>query len=111
MFGASPFGVPVTSPDQVNPGRPAARLGRGETIRVATVASSGSTWYLAASVQNKFSSSFSLAGYFAATFSYCVQSLVRSYRSYGKLAGSWLTVPATSHGGRITLVLAIQPSW
>src|SRR5262249_46558731 len=40
--GASPFGVPVTSPDQVNSLRPAARLGRGKTARVATEASSGS---------------------------------------------------------------------
>ena len=31
MLGASPFGVPVISPDQVNCVRPAARLGRGAT--------------------------------------------------------------------------------
>src|SRR5262245_50794321 len=88
MLGASPFGVPVISPDQVNSLRPAARLGRGVTTRVIKVASSGRTWYLAASVQNRFSNSLSLAGYLAATFSDCVQSLVRSYSSYGKLAGS-----------------------
>src|SRR5262249_5044907 len=111
MLGASPFGVPVISPDQVNSLRPAARLGRGATTRVAKVASSGGTWYLAASVQNSFSSSLSFAGYLAATLSNCVQSLVRSYSSYGKPAGSWLTAAASSHGGRMTLVLAIQPSW
>src|SRR5215831_241992 len=111
MLGASPFGVPVISPDQVNSVRPAARLGRGETMRVATVASSGRTWYLAASSQNRGSSSLSFSGYLAATLSNWVQSFVRSYSSYGKPAGSWLTAPATSHGGRITLVLAIQPSW
>src|SRR5262245_30235377 len=111
MLGASPFGVPVIVPDHANLVRPAAKLGRGATTRVATVASSGKTWYLAASAQNRFCSSLSLAGYLTATFSNCVQSLVRSYSSYGKLAGSWLTAPATSHGGRITLVLAIQPSW
>src|SRR5262249_33403156 len=111
MNGASPFGVPVILPDQVNSVRPAARLGRGATTRVATEASSGRTWYFCASVQNKGSSSLSLAGFLAATSSSCVQSLVRSYSSYGNPAGSWLTAPATSHGGRITLVLAIQPSW
>src|SRR5262245_53791669 len=77
MEGASPFGVPVISPDQVNSVRPAARLGRGATTRVATEESSGRTWYLAASAQNSLSSSLSLAGYLAATFSDCVQSLVR----------------------------------
>src|SRR5215813_12723115 len=111
MLGASPFGVPVISPDHVNCVRPAARLGRGATARVDIEASSGMTWYLAASTQNRFSSSLSFSGYLAATFSHCVQSLLRSYSSYGKLAGSWLTAPASSHGGRITLVLAIQPSW
>src|SRR5262245_21477439 len=111
MLGASPFGVPVISPFQVNSLRPTARLGRGVTARVAKDASSGKTWYLAASTQNRFSSSFSFSGYLAATSSNCVQSLVRSYSSYGKLAGSWGTAPATSHGGRATLVLAIQPSW
>jgi hypothetical protein len=49
MLGASPFGVPVISPDQVNSVRPAARLGRGWTSRVATEESSGRTWYLFAS--------------------------------------------------------------
>ena len=83
MLGASPFGVPVISPDQVNCVRPAARLGRGATSRVAKEASSGRTWYLSASTQNRFSSSLSLSGYLAATLSYCVQSLVRSYSSYG----------------------------
>src|SRR5881296_3111364 len=107
MLGASPFGVPVISPNQANWLRPAARLGRGATTRVATVASSGRTWYLFASTQNSCSSSLTLSGYFAATSSNCVQSLLRSYSSYEKLAGSWLTFPATSHGGRITLVLAI----
>src|SRR5208283_421586 len=107
MFGASPFGVPVISPDQENTARPAARLGRGATIRVATVASSGSTWYFSASSQNRLSISLTLSGYLAATLSNCVQSLLRSYNSYGKLAGSWLTALATTHGGRITLVLAI----
>jgi len=43
MRGASPFGVPVISPDQVKVVRSAARLGRGATTRVATVASSGFT--------------------------------------------------------------------
>src|SRR5262245_46848888 len=110
MFGASPLGVPVISPDQVNLVRPAARLGRGVTTRVATVASSGRTWYFSASTQNSFSSSLSLSGYLAARLSHCVQSLVRSYSSYGKPAGSWLTRPAMIHGGRTTLVLAIHPS-
>src|SRR5215470_9054911 len=76
-LGASPFGVPVIRPDQVNWLRPEERLGRGATARVATVASSGRTWYLFASTQNSFSSSLTLAGYFAATFSYCVQSFER----------------------------------
>ena len=110
MLGASPFGLPVISPDQVNCVPPAARLGRGATTRVATEASRGSTWYLFASTQNSFSSSLSLSGYLAATSSYCVQSLVTSYSSYGKPAGSWFTAPASFHGGRITSVLAIQPS-
>src|SRR5262249_51380187 len=83
MLGASPFGVPVISPDQVNWVRPAARLGRGATARVANEASSGRTWYLFASTQNRRSSSLSLSGYLVATSSYCVQSLVRSYNSYG----------------------------
>src|SRR5215475_13616846 len=83
MLGASPFDVPVISPDQVNWLRPAARLGRGATARVAKEASSGSTWYFFASTQNRRSNSFSLSGYLAATFSYCVQSLLRSYSSYG----------------------------
>jgi hypothetical protein len=82
MLGASPFGVPVISPDQVNCVRPAARLGRGATARVAKEASRGRTWNLAASTQNRFSSSLSLAGYLAATLSFCVQSFVRSYSSY-----------------------------
>src|SRR5262245_42329933 len=77
MLGASPFGVPVISPDQVNWVRPAARLGRGATARVAKEASSGRTWYLAASAQNSLSSSLTLSGYLAATLSDCVQSLVR----------------------------------
>src|SRR5262245_66446660 len=111
MLGASPFGVPVIWPDQANLVRPAERLGRGATARVETDASSGRTWYLFASTQNSFSSSLSLSGYLSATLSYCVQSLVRSYSSYGKPAGSWLTRPARTHGGRTTLVLAIQPSW
>jgi hypothetical protein len=81
MLGASPFGVPVISPDQVNALRPAARLGRGATIRVATVASSGRTWYLPASTQNRLSSSLTFSGYLAATLSNCVQSLLRSYSS------------------------------
>src|SRR5262245_9181649 len=63
MLGASPFGVPVTSPDQVNSVRPAARLGRGATTRVATVASSGRTWYLFASSQKRFPKSLTLSGY------------------------------------------------
>jgi hypothetical protein len=91
--------------------RPAARLGRGAASRVATVASSGRTWYFSASSQSNGSSSLSFSGYLAATSSNCVQSLARSYSSYGKPAGSWLTAPATTHGGRTTLVLAIQPSW
>src|SRR5262245_24247604 len=111
MLGASPFGVPVIVPDQVNWVRLAARLGRGATARVVQDESSGRTWYLFASTQNSFSSSLSLSGYLAATFSYCVQSLVRLYSSYGKAAGSWGTRPAMTHGGRTTLVLAIQPSW
>src|SRR5262245_55254838 len=85
MLGASPFGVPVIVPLQVNWVRPAARLGRGETTRVAAAASSGSTWYLAASVQNSRSSSFTFSGYFAATSSDCVQSFVRSYSSHERL--------------------------
>src|SRR5215471_17033692 len=76
--GASPFGVPVISPLQVNSLRPAARLGRGVISRVATVASSGRTWYLAASAQNNLSSSLTLAGYLLATLSDWVQSLLRS---------------------------------
>ena len=88
MLGASPFGVPVISPDQVKTLRPAVRLGRGATSRVATEASSGSTWYFFASAQNRSSSSLSFSGYLAATFSDCVQSLLRSYSSYGKPAGS-----------------------
>ena len=43
MLGASPLGVPVISPDQLNWVRPAARLGRGAAMRVATEASSGRT--------------------------------------------------------------------
>src|SRR5262249_16098774 len=86
MLGASPFGVPVISPDQLNSLRPAARLGRGETRRVATLASRCRTWYLAASSQNRGSSSLSFSGYLAATLSNCVQSFVRSYSSYGKPA-------------------------
>src|SRR5262245_22680729 len=110
MLGASPFGVPVISPDQVNSVRPAARLGRGATARVATVVSSGRTWYLLASSQNRLSISLTFSGYLSARLSNCVQSSVTSYSSYGKAAGSWLTAPATIHGGLITLVLAIQPS-
>src|SRR5215467_8030188 len=83
MLGGSPFGVPVISPDQVNCVRPAARLGRGATARVDMEASSGMPWYLAASAQNRSSSSLSLSGCLAATLSNCVQSLVRSYSSYG----------------------------
>src|SRR5262245_34974131 len=111
MLGASPFGVPVISPDQVNSVRPAARLGRGATSRVATVASRGRTWYLSASSQNRLAISLTFSGYLSATLSNCVQSSVTSYSSYGKPAGSWLTAEARTHGGRMTLVLAIQPSW
>src|SRR5262245_8405549 len=110
-LGASPFGVPVIWPDQVKLVRPAARLGRGATARVAADASSGRTWYFSASTQKSFSSSLSLSGCLSAMLSYCVQSLVRSYSSYGKPAGSLLTRPARTHGGRTTLALAIQPSW
>ena len=40
-----------------------------------------------------------------------VQSLVRSYSSQVTLfAGSGLAAPTVSHGGRMTFVLAIQPS-
>src|SRR6266702_2650110 len=83
MLGASPFGVPVIRPVHVKCVRPAARLGRGDAALVASLASSGRTWYLFASTQNRFASSLSLAGYLAATFSNCVQSLVTSYSSYG----------------------------
>src|SRR5262245_28648960 len=110
MNGASPFGVPVILPDQANSVRPADRLGRGATTRVATEASSGRTWYFCASVQNRDSSSLSLAGFLAATSSSSVQSLATSCSSQGNPARSWLTAPATSHGGRITFVLVIQPS-
>src|SRR5215468_4862412 len=110
MLGASPFGVPVIVPLQVNVLRPAARLGRGVMSRVATVASNGRTWYLLASTQNNFSSSLSFSGYLAATSSDCVQSLERSNSSYGYPAGSCDTAPTTSHGSRMTFVLAIHPS-
>src|SRR6516225_6458983 len=99
MKGASPLGVPVISPDQVKVLRPAVRLGRGVTSRVATEVSRGSTWYFSASVQKRFSISLSLAGYLSATSLACVQSLLRSYSSNGKLAGSWLVGAKTSHGG------------
>src|SRR5215467_12870402 len=100
MKGASPFGVPVISPDQVKTVHPAVRLGRGVTIRGATEASSGKTWYFFASAQKRFCNSLSFAGYFALTSSYCVQSLRRSYNSQGRPAGSRVTFPMTSHGGR-----------
>src|SRR5262245_56295150 len=67
MLGASPFGVPVISPDQVNSVRPAARLGRGATARVATVASSGRAWYLLASSQNRLPRYLPFSGYLSAT--------------------------------------------
>src|SRR5262249_42393190 len=80
MLGASPFGVPVISPDQVNSVRPAARLGRGATSRVATVTSRGRTWYLSASSQNRLAISLTFSGYLSATLSNCVQSSVTSTR-------------------------------
>src|SRR6516162_8262051 len=110
MLGASPFGVPVTWPDQVKVVRPALRLGFGVMTRVATEASRGMTWYFAASSQKSLSISFTLSGYWSATLLASVQSCSTSYNSYGKPAGSWLTAPATSQGGRMTFVLAIQPS-
>src|SRR6516165_3267142 len=78
MLGATPFGVPVTSPDQANSVRPAARLGLGVTTLVAKVASSGRTLFLRASSQNRAVSCFSLSGYLAATLSACVQSFETS---------------------------------
>src|SRR5262249_7967615 len=63
------------------------------------------------SSQNRLAISLTFSGYFSATLSNCVQSSVTSYSSYGKPAGSWLTAEARTHGGRMTLVLAIQPSW
>jgi hypothetical protein len=43
-FAASPLGMPVTvSPEKVNNRRPAAKLGRGTTRRVAAEASNGRT--------------------------------------------------------------------
>ena len=83
MLGASPLGVPVSGAVQVNTLRPAVMLGRGVTSRVATEASSGSTWYFSASFQNSSCISFSLAGFLAARSSDCVQSFVRSYSSHG----------------------------
>src|SRR5262249_57931777 len=87
MNGASPFGVPVILPDQVNSVRPAARLGRGATTRVATEASSGRAWYFRASGPHKGSSSLSFAGFLAGAASSFVQSLVRSCDSCGGTAG------------------------
>src|SRR5512137_2236482 len=111
MLGASPLGVPVRGRVQVNVLRPAVRLGRGVTSRVATVASSGSTLYFLASFQKRASSSFTFPGFAAATSFDWVQSLRRSYSSHGYLSGEAPTPPVTFQGGRITLVLAIHPSW
>ena len=77
-LGASPFGVPVKVPFQVNSSRPAVRLGRGVTSRVATEASSGRTWYFSASCQKIASISLSFSGFSAAMSFDWVQSLVRS---------------------------------
>ena len=96
----------------MNTFRPAVMLGRGVTSRVATDASSGSTWYFSASLQNRSCSSFSLSGFFAATSSRLrpvaceVVELPRVRRP-----GPVDRRRRCTHGGRITLVLAIQPSW
>src|SRR5215831_15255464 len=109
--GESPCGKPVIGRVYTNSLRPAVMLGRGATSRVATEASSGSTSYFFASVRNTCFSCLTLSGYLAATSSHCVQSLVRSYSSQVTLFnGSGLTAPMTSHGGRMTFVLSIQPS-
>ena len=63
---------------QVNVFRPAVMLGRGTTRRVATVASSGSTWYFFASFQKISWSSFTFFGFDLARSFVCVQSLRRS---------------------------------
>src|SRR4029453_3583926 len=109
MKGASPFGVPVSSPDHVKTFRPAVRLGRGVTSRAATDASSGRTSYFFASAQKRSPISFNLAGFLSATFSYCVQSLVRSYSSQGKPAGSRRAGPNVSHGGGTPPLGAVPP--
>jgi len=74
MLGASPLGVAVSGRVQVNALRPAVMLGRGVIIRAITESSSGSTWYFAASYQNRSCICLSLSGSFAATSFPCVQS-------------------------------------
>src|SRR4029079_18745805 len=56
------FGRLIVARGHLNSVRPAARLGRGAASRVATVASSGSTWYFSASSQNSGSSSLTFSG-------------------------------------------------
>src|SRR4029078_12720408 len=68
------FGRLIVARGHVNSVRPAARLGRGAASPVATVASSGSTWYFSASSQNSGFSSLTFSGYLSATLSNWVQS-------------------------------------
>ena len=53
-------------------------FGRGATMRAATDASSGNTWYFFASATNILRISATLFGYFAAMSSAWLKSLLRS---------------------------------
>ena len=111
-LGASPLGVPVSGAVQVNTLRPAVMLGRGVMRRVATVASSGSTWYFFASFQKSVLQLLQLLRVLRRDVLRLRPVVARGRRApTGTSAGSAPTPPLMSHGGRMTLVLAIQPSW
>ena len=58
--------------------RPAVMFGRGATMRAATEASSGKTWYFLASAMNVAFISSTFCGFFAAMSSDWVKSVFRS---------------------------------
>ena len=86
-------------------------FGRGATMRAATEASIGKTWYFLASAMNISRISLTFCGFFAAMSVTWLNSLLRSYSwNTWLFSGSGLAAPNACHGARFTLVLSIQPS-
>ena len=87
-------------------------FGRGATMRAATEASIGNTWYFLASAMNISLISLTFCGFFSAMSLAWLKSLFRSYSwNTWLFSGSGFAAPNASHGARFTLVLSSQPSW